>query len=79
MTGAGVKVGWIADSIDVENPDFIRPDGTHVISEYIDFSGDGLNSPTDARESFGDASRTTVLSASSSPRVPSGAMTKRFA
>jgi len=56
VTGAGVKVGWIADGIDVNDPDFIRPDGSHVIVDYQDFSGEGLNAPSDAVESFGDAS-----------------------
>ena len=55
-TGAGVTVGWIADGIDINNPDFIRPDGSHVFTDYQDFSGDGLDAPSDAAEAFGDAS-----------------------
>ena len=54
--GSGVKVGWIADGLDVNNPDFIRANGQHVFVDYQDFSGDGLDAPTDAEEAFGDAS-----------------------
>ncbi|HEY1486210.1 MAG TPA: protease inhibitor I9 family protein, partial [Micromonosporaceae bacterium] len=56
VDGTGIKVGWIADGIDVNNPDFIRADGSHVITDYQDFSGEGLNAPSDSEESFGDAS-----------------------
>lgn len=55
-TGAGVKVGFIADGLDVNQPDFIRADGSHVIVDYQDFSGDGTNSSTAGGEAFGDAS-----------------------
>jgi hypothetical protein len=56
VDGTGVKVAWMADGIDVDNPDFIRPDGSHVIVDYQDFTGEGLPAPTDSLESFGDAS-----------------------
>src|SRR5262249_50816040 len=56
VTGAGVRVGWIADGIDVNNPDFTRADGSHVFVDYQDFSGEGPNAPSDAAEAFGDAS-----------------------
>lgn len=56
VDGAGVKVAWLADGIDINDPDFIRADGSHVIVDYQDFSGEGRNAPSDARESFGDAS-----------------------
>jgi hypothetical protein len=56
VTGHGVKVAFFADGLDINNPDFIRPDGSHVFIDYRDFSGDGPNAPTDSREAFGDAS-----------------------
>jgi subtilisin family serine protease len=55
VNGAGVKVGIIADGIDVNNPDLIRPNGQHVIFDYEDFSGYGPNAPTDGREAFLDS------------------------
>ena len=53
--GSGVKVGIVADGIDPNNPDLIRPNGQHVIYDYQDFSGFGTNAPTDGREAFLDA------------------------
>lgn len=44
--GSGIKVGIIADGIDPNNPDLIRPNGQHVIFDYQDFSGDGPLSVT---------------------------------
>ena len=50
--GSGVRVGIIADGIDPDNPDLIRPNGQHVIFDYEDFSGFGPGAPTDGREAF---------------------------
>jgi hypothetical protein len=55
-TGTGVTVAFFADGLDINNPDLIRPDGSHVVVDYRDFSGDGINAPTTGEEAFGDAS-----------------------
>ena len=56
VDGTGVKVAFIADGLDINNPDFIRANGSHVFVDYQDFSGDGPNAPSGAAEAFGDAS-----------------------
>ncbi|TCO44796.1 S8 family peptidase [Actinocrispum wychmicini] len=55
-TGAGVKVAFLADNMDPNYADFIRPDGSHVFVDYQDFSGDGPNTTEAGAEGFGDAS-----------------------
>jgi hypothetical protein len=55
-TGAGVKVGFIADGVDPSNPDFIRSNGQHVFVDYQDFSNTGSNGPTSGAEAFLDSS-----------------------
>jgi hypothetical protein len=54
-TGAGVTVAYMAEGIDIHNPDFTR-NGKSIFSDYKDFSGDGLNAPTSGGEAFIDAS-----------------------
>lgn len=55
-TGAGVKVAYIADAINPDNPDFIRADGSHVITDYKAFSADGPTPQDGGAEAYGDAS-----------------------
>ncbi len=55
-TGSGVKVAYIADAINPDNPDFIRADGSHVIIDYKAFSADGPTPDEGGAEAYGDAS-----------------------
>ena len=55
-TGKGVTVAFIADGLDIHNPDLTRKDGSSVVVDYRDFTGDGLTAASDGREAFGDAS-----------------------
>ena len=52
--GHGVKVAFIADGLDIQNPDLTR-NGASIVIDYQDFSGDGVNALTGGGEAFGDA------------------------
>lgn len=56
VNGKGIKIAFMADGVDINNPNFIRPDGSHVFFDYQDFSGDGTNDASGGGEAFGDAS-----------------------
>ncbi len=55
IDGSGVTVGILADGLDINNLDFVRPGGQAVFVDYKDFTGAGTSAPTGGEEAFGDA------------------------
>ncbi len=51
-TAPASRSAVLADGIDPDNPDLIRPNGQHVIFDYQDFSGQGPTAPSFALAAF---------------------------
>jgi hypothetical protein len=68
-TGRGVRVGLLeaGDNLDVNNPEFVRSDGSHVIAEDRSFGSAGTSASPDlgGQEAFGDASAVAAQGTSS--------------
>ena len=56
ITGAGVKVAFVAEGIDVDQPNFQRANGSHVIVDQADFTGEGVAANVSGGEASLDAS-----------------------
>src|SRR5262249_8075319 len=53
--GSGVSVAFLADGLDINNPDFMR-NGSSIFTDYADFTTEGPDAATDGAEAFADAS-----------------------
>jgi hypothetical protein len=53
--GSGVTVAFLADGLDINNPDFTR-NGNSIFTDYADFTTEGPDAATNGAEAFGDAS-----------------------
>lgn len=56
VTGAGVKVAFVAEGINVDQPNFQRANGSHVIVNQADFTGEGDAGTSSGGEASLDAS-----------------------
>jgi Subtilase family len=56
ITGAGVKVAFVAEGIDVDQPNFQRANGSHVVVDQADFTGEGDAGTVSGGEASLDAS-----------------------
>ncbi len=55
ISGAGVKVAWLGDGINVNNANLLRKNKTSVFFDFQDFSGDGPGQPTAGSLAYIDA------------------------
>ena len=56
FSGTGVTVGFMAEQVNVDEPGFVRRNGTHVFTDYRDFTGEGPTTGTFGGEAILDAS-----------------------